>query len=79
MSMRDVQYAWVRRQLGPQGKLVDPLEREVLRLRWGLDRPGPPKPRTTDEVAELLKLTPSQVFVIERTVVLRPPDRMPGL
>jgi len=79
MSMRDVQYEWVRRQLGPGGKVVDPWEREVLRLRYGLDRPGSPNPRTTDEVAGLLKLSPSQVVAIERTVLLRTPDRMPGL
>ena len=44
MSMRDVQYAWVRRQLGPQGKLVDPWSARSCDSDGGSTGPGLPSP-----------------------------------
>jgi DNA-directed RNA polymerase sigma subunit (sigma70/sigma32) len=59
----------VERLLAP----LAPMEREVLKLRFGLDRGWP---RTLDEVGELLGFDARAVMVMERAAMgkLRHPD-----
>ena len=68
------QQRWVERKIK---ELVDPWAIALLRLRFGVDRDW--KPRTLDEVAEKLTISWEEARRMEQRILLRTPDRMPGL